>query len=481
MRFGLLKHLPQTLRFQLTFWNTLGILVLVGAALWGVRQGLRWTLLNELDHLLAEDVRQVELTIDAFGADWHKLADELGPKVESNSDRGWFVRVFSKDDDLLWSSDNAPEIKMSAAQVVSEGAYSRENYRLFQRRIPAGVRSPPLVVRVGVRRDPIDEDILRLTEMMLTAYAFILCVAPMSGYWLAGRATRPLATILHTTERLHPDNLNERLPLRGSGDELDQLSITLNGMLDRLADHLEQQRLFVANAAHELRSPLTAMRTAVEVALEHDRSTAEYRELLTDTIEECIGLSNLINHLLLLAEGDAGLLHADGEVSLDDLVLRAVDMFQGIAEQRGISLHAEELDNARVSGNRVHLREVIHNLLDNALKFTPAGGSVFVEVKRSIDGREVLLRVCDTGTGIPAEDLPKVFERFYRGDKSRKRDRPIGGNGLGLSICQSIVRAYGGQITVASTLGKGTTVTVSLLASDARPTLPIVSSKSEAN
>jgi len=250
--------------------------------------------------------------------------------------------------------------------------------------------------------------------------------------------------------------------LRGSGDELDQLSATLNGMLDRLAVHLEQQRAFVANAAHELRSPLTAMRTSLEVALERERSPAEYRELLADLIEECISLSNLINHLLLLAEGDAGLLHADGQVRLDELVRRAADMFQGIAEQRGISLQVQLPHAVSIRGNRVHLREVIHNLLDNALKFTPERGTVSVEVNAPPGASRVQLFVRDTGSGIPPEDLPHVFERFYRADKSRQRTQPTGGSGLGLSICQAIVHAYGGEISLASTLGKGTTVTVSL-------------------
>jgi heavy metal sensor kinase len=462
MRFGLLKHLPQTLRFQLTFWNTIAILVLVGAALWGVREGLRWTLLNELDALLAEDVKEVQLTIDGFGPNWEQVAAELGPKVISNSDRGWFARIFSTGGELLWSSDNSPELSVPMTRAVKAGAYNRENYRLLQRPIPAGKRSPPLIVRVGVRRDPVDEDIWRLTEMMLTAFALLLVAAPLSGYWLAGRATRPLATILQTTARLHPDNLSERLPLRGSGDELDRLSATINGMLDRLAEHLEQQRTFVANAAHELRSPLTAMRTALEVTLERERSSAEYRELLTDLIEECTSLGNLINHLLLLAEGDAGLLHAEEEVRLDELVKRAVDMFQGIAEQRGLTLRSEVPGPVAVRGNRVHLREVIHNLVDNALKFTPVGGSVSVDLSAPMDSSRVQLRVRDTGNGIPAEDLPKVFERFYRADKSRQRDQPIGGNGLGLSICQAIVHSYGGKISLTSLPGEGTTVTVSL-------------------
>lgn len=471
MRFGLLRHLPPTLRFRLTFWNTIVILILVGGALWGVREGVRWTLLSELDAALVDDVQEVQLTIDRLGPQWEAVEAELGPKVVSNSDRGWFVRIFSPSGDLLWTSENAPELSVPATRAVKPGAYDRANYRLLQQSIPAGIRAPPLIVRVGVRRDRVDEDIWRLTEWMLTAFALILVVAPLSGYWLAGRATRPLATILHTTARLHPDNLSERLPLRGSGDELDKLSATMNGMLDRLAAHLEQQRAFVANAAHELRSPLTAMRTALEVALERNRSPAEYRELFGDLIEECTGLGNLINHLLLLAEGDAGLLHADGEVRLDDLAQRAVDMFQGIAEQYGVFLQVQVPEPVTVRGNRVHLREVIHNLLDNALKHTPEGGNVTVELSAPTGSPRVQLLVRDTGEGIPPDDLPNVFERFYRVDKSRQRAQPTGGSGLGLSICKAIVHSYGGQISLASTLGKGTTVTVSLPACDASSSL----------
>jgi heavy metal sensor kinase len=462
MRFGLLKHLPPTLRFRLTFWNTVVILVLVGGALWSVRELVRWTLISELNAGLIEDVKDVQLIIDHFGLNWEEVAADLEPKIISNSDRGWFVRVFSSSGELLWSSSNAPELKIPAARAVKPGSYDRANYHLLQRSLPEGKRAPPLIVRVGVRRDQVDEDLWRLTKWMLAAFAIILVAAPVSGYWLAGRATRPLATILNTTARLHPANLSERLPLRGSGDELDQLSATLNGMLDRLAVHLEQQRAFVANAAHELRSPLTAMRTSLEVALERERSPAEYRELLADLIEECISLSNLINHLLLLAEGDAGLLHADGQVRLDELVRRAADMFQGIAEQRGISLQVQLPHAVSIRGNRVHLREVIHNLLDNALKFTPERGTVSVEVNAPPGASRVQLFVRDTGSGIPPEDLPHVFERFYRADKSRQRTQPTGGSGLGLSICQAIVHAYGGEISLASTLGKGTTVTVSL-------------------
>ncbi len=462
MRFGPLEHLFRTLRFQLTFWNTIVLLVLVSAALWGVREGLRWTLLGEMDTLLAEEVEEVRLNIERFHPKWDLIKDELNRKALSHRDRGWYVRIFDSNGSVLWSSQDAPELHMPMVKAVKHGPYNRDEYRLLQRPIPATGHSPQLILRVGAKRSTVDDDIWRLTEMILLAFAFILVLAPLSGYWLAGRATSPLATILQMTARLHPDNLSERLPLRGSGDELDQLSATINGMLDRLAAHLEQQRTFVANAAHELRSPLAAMRTSVEVALQRDRSPAEYRDLLADLVEECAALATLINQLLLLAEGDAGLLHADGPVRLDQLASQAVDMFQGIAEQRGLELCVKASDPVAVRGNKVHLREVVHNLMDNALKFTPPGGRVTIEVSAPSRTEPVRLCVRDTGAGIAAEDLPYVFERFYRADKSRQRAQPTGGTGLGLSICQAIVNAYGGHIAVASTVGQGTTVTVSL-------------------
>jgi signal transduction histidine kinase len=295
----------------------------------------------------------------------------------------------------------------------------------------------------------------------MVAGLVVLVVAPLSGYWLAGWVTRPLHTILHTTARLRPGALRERVPLRGYGDEMDELSATLNSLLDRLETHLDQQRSFVANAAHELRSPLAALRTLAEVALSHEHSPAEYQDRLADILESCAALSVLVNQLLLLAEGEASLVGAVGPVRLDLLAARAVDMFAGTAEAREVSLRIERSLPALARGNETHLRQIVYNLLDNAIKFTPAGGSVEVEVYPEEEGRSVILRVIDSGSGISPADLPHVFERFYRADKSRAREQR-GGYGLGLSICQAIVAAHGGEIRLTSRLGQGTTVMVRL-------------------
>ncbi len=466
---GLLDGRFRTLRFRLTFWNTGAILLLVLATLVGLREGLRYTLQRELDRLLAEDMTEVQLALDNHYPDWTKLKEELDRKAISHKARAWFVRIFTPDGKRLLATTGAPGFEVPET-ATADLPFNVATYRVVQQRLHHPGR-PKMVVRVGCSQDFVDDNVLNLSKMLIVAGALFLALAPLSGYWLAGRATRPLTTILETTARIRPGQLDERVPLTGSGDELDRLATTINGLLDRLATHLERQREFVANAAHELRSPLAALRTSAEVALGRDRSPEEYRELLADMMEASEGLGGLVNQLLLLAEGEAGLPHAGTEVALDRLAACSVAMFAGMAEERGLELRAE-LAAATVVGHEMHLRQIINNLIDNAIKFTPAGGRVMVEVGPAREGglAVVLLRVRDSGVGIAANDLPHVCERFYRTDKSRQRPATHpgpGGNGLGLSICEAIVSAHGGRFHVESAVGKGTTVTVWLRA--ARP------------
>jgi len=161
MRFGPVEHLFRTLRFQLTFWNTIAILVLVSAALWGVREGLRWTLLNELDKALAEDAGEVGLIVEGYYPDWEQIGRELKPKVISHSERGWYVRVFSADGKLVWSSKSAPETHVPLVKVIGHGPHNRGTYRMLQRPIPAAGKVPAMVVRVGATRDALDDDVFR--------------------------------------------------------------------------------------------------------------------------------------------------------------------------------------------------------------------------------------------------------------------------------------------------------------------------------
>jgi two-component system, OmpR family, heavy metal sensor histidine kinase CusS len=448
-----------TLRFRLALWNTIALLLLGAATLVGLRQGLQTNKSRDLSRLAVEDAnglaaRLAERPLD----DAATMAAGLNRKARSCADRDYFGQILREDGNLLAESTTAPSLDWPSTPVGQP--FDLGDYRVLQRAV-RGYDGSPLLIRVGSSvRIFVTEDVNNVTKVIALVGIAILLIAPPFGYWLAGRATRPLQNIISTTERLRPGAMTERLPLRGTGDELDQLSTTINGFLDRIAGHLANQREFVANSAHELRSPLAALRTSVEVSLQRDRTPAEYQDLLADVAEEVAGLSGLVNQLLLLAEGDADRLQpGSGVAPLADVAVRAADMFQGVADQGGVKLNVVRAEPVAIRGDTAHIRQVIQNLLDNAIKFTPQGGSVEIAVGPGHNGHAELI-VRDTGIGIAAADLPHVFDRFFRADRSRSRDGH--GTGLGLSICQVIVTAYGGHLAITSMLGKGTTVTVDL-------------------
>src|SRR5205807_749662 len=221
-------------------------------------------------------------------------------------------------------------------------------------------------IRCGFLQFALQEDIDLLNRNLLLASITLLLAAPLGGYVIALRATRPIAQIIATTAHLQPSNLKERLPIRGTGDEIDQLSQTINGMLDRLASYIDQNRDFVANAAHELRSPLAAIRSSVEVGLNKSRTPEEYAVILSDVMEEIGRLVGLVNRLLILAEGDAGRLAGKDQFAhLDKIVRESVDMFDAVAELKGVRLQLGELARALVPGDETYLRQVVRNLIDN--------------------------------------------------------------------------------------------------------------------
>jgi heavy metal sensor kinase len=463
MRFRFLPEIFGTLRFRLTLWNTIVVVLAVGATLVGVREGVRITLRNQADELLRQDLVEAAMTVEQSP----RAERVLNRMAAAHDERGLFVQLFELDGQPRWSTRGTPDDLPGMSGVGSDRPRAYGHYRLIEGRLDDGPLAPVLI-RVGTIPDFNDPILTRLTEIMLAAGFVVLLAAPLGGYLLALRATRPLARIIDTTARLHPSCLDERLPLRGSGDELDRLAVTINGFLDRINAYIAQNREFTANAAHELRSPLAAIQCSLDVALNAERSNEEYKDILTVVVEECGNLTLLINQLLLLAESDAGRLPWDPDpVRLDQVVARAVEMFQGAAEASGITLVGLGPAPLLVDGNSNRLRQVVNNLIDNALKYTPAGGRVSVEL-RTVDAYgEVHLRVADTGPGIAPQDVPHIFERFYRGDKSRGRETRNRGTGLGLAICRSIVENHGGKIAVESRPGTGSVFIVRLLRSSA--------------
>jgi heavy metal sensor kinase len=452
----------RTLRFRLAAWNALVVVLTAVVTLVGLRQGVRWTLMHELDQILLEDVAEVELSVrDTPARRFSQLTDSLNRKALGHKHHGWFVRLDDPQGRPLWQSEGAPPEAPSLVAPVEGLPATVDNYRIVERRVDAddGVGA----IQIGASLDLLHEDLARLDRLVLIAAGVVLLVAPPVGYWLARRAANTVGEIIDTASRLRPSHLEERLPIQGTGDELDHLAHTVNGLLDRIAVYLQQRRDFLANAAHELRTPLAAIRSSVEVALGGNRSPREYQELLEDVIEQGTVLEALVNQLLLLSETEAERVKAPPEpVRLDEVVAKAVDMFRGVAEARGIELQADPLDRTTVLGNRGHLRQVVNNLIDNAVKYTAAGGRIRVRLTNDEPLQTARLSVADTGVGIATEDVPRVFERFFRGDRSRTREGGATGTGLGLSICQAVVAAHHGEISCESKPGEGTTFYVRL-------------------
>jgi heavy metal sensor kinase len=469
MRFASPRELFGTLHFRLTVWNTVTVLLMVVVTLLGVREGLRLALLHETDQMLQDDALEMALDVQEYWPDQELIHHELERKASTHAHSGLFVQMVDGEGRVRWQTLAAPsEQPWTGHKARSARPFTSGDFRLVERPVPFGGRSVPEAhsVRLGSSLVPLREDVNKLTQMMLLVGAVILMISPLGGYWLAGRATRPLAEIIDTTARLHPANLEERLQLRGTRDELDRLSQTINGFLDRIAAYLNQNREFTANAAHELRSPLAAIQSSLEVAINAERTSQEYKELIGETLEECGLLRDLVNQMLLLAESDAGELEiGPNAIALDHVIQKACEMFAGVAEAADTQFVVGRLESVQIYGDANRLRQVINNLLDNAIKFT-RGGRISVALFTNTD-RKVVLQVADTGSGIAPDDLPHVFERFYRGDKSRHRKDRGAGTGLGLSICQSIVAAHGGEIMIQSTPGQGTTVTVILPAASA--------------
>lgn len=309
--------------------------------------------------------------------------------------------------------------------------------------------------------DETDHVLTMLRAALFVAVPLMLVLAGGLAYWLAGQSLAPLDTLDRATKQITARSLDRRLPVANTDDELGRLTATINEMIGRLERSFAELRRFTADASHELRTPLAVLRTEAEVAMRQEMSPEQSRAVLGSVLEECDRLTRLSDQLLTLArqEGES-MRKRFGPVSVGELARDVVESLRPLAEAKGLSLRCTAHD-ATACGDTNQLRQVLINLIDNAIRYT-AQGEIVVTVEARPDA--VLVRVTDSGEGIPAEHLPHVFERFYRVDKARSRE--FGGTGLGLSIARSIIEAHRGTIEIASTVGKGTTCTIRLPRTD---------------
>jgi heavy metal sensor kinase len=297
--------------------------------------------------------------------------------------------------------------------------------------------------------DGLQDRLLALLGLLLPV--LVICAAG-GGYLLVNWALRPVDRMSQTAEHMSMKNLDARLPVLPTGDALQRLSLSLNHMLGRLRDSVQISRRFLADASHELRTPLTVIKGELQEIVGGDAAQGEVRERIGSVLEEVARLEHLVSGLLALSRLDAGEAQREWlDVNLAELAASTAEQMRLMAEDRGIQLQFPPSAPMIVRGDPGRLKQVIVNLLDNAIRFTPRGGVVTLRTGDS--GGDIVLEVLDTGIGIPAAALARVFDRFYRVDEARSRDD--GGAGLGLSIAQSICVAHGAQIEVHSEVGHG--------------------------
>ena len=316
----------------------------------------------------------------------------------------------------------------------------------------AAVAEPLSVIEDGLRE---------LRRDLFAGATLVLLLASGGGYFLARKSLAPIASMSSQTQRISAENLSARLDVTNSRDELGRLATTINDLLARLENSFKEQQRFIADASHELRTPLAVLRGETEVALSKTRTIEEYQQSLSLIQDEAERLSRIVEDLFILARQPINTRAALNKerVSLNDAVRDCARAAQVLAMQKGVRLKFEsDSPSIALNGDEELIRRMILNLLDNAVKYTPAGGEISLALVRQNGNAEIVVR--DTGMGIPEAAQPRVFDRFYRVDKARAR--AMGGAGLGLSIAQWIVEVHGGEIKLVSTPGHGSTFTVVL-------------------
>jgi heavy metal sensor kinase len=317
----------------------------------------------------------------------------------------------------------------------------------------------PVAVVIGTATDTLNKISGRIAVILLVIDLVAIAAAILGGYSIVGNALRPIDHITDRARQIGAGDLRRRLEYMDSSAEMVHLTSVLNEMFDKLQRLFESQKQFVQDAAHEIRSPLAALRCRLEVALRQPRPAEAYTQVIEDALHDATRLSSLADDLLLLARADSDNLGIDfREVSLSQVVSSVYNQLLPLAEAKLIDFELKLKSDCFVYGDKERLQQAFRNLAENALKYTPASGSVAMTVELEAD--DACVTVEDTGIGIPAEEQKDIFRRFYRVD--RARSRKDGGTGLGLAICEQIIRAHKGNIELQSEPGRGSKFTVHL-------------------
>jgi len=450
---------PRSVRVRLALWYV-GVMVVVLAVYIAA--------VFELVRTNASGVLDEQLRVDF---DWASdmLAQRpdgtIAPYDETGEGDSPWLQVWSVNGQLLYDTPEARRNPVPASdqlavkadeQIVTVPGVSPP-YRILSG--PSRIGGQPVVVQVARSELTITQSMKQLLFVLLLGLPFGVAAAGLGGYSLARRALAPVDRMSERARLITAERLKERLPVDNPDDELGRLATVFNETLTRLESSFEQMRRFTADASHELRTPLTVIRSVGEVGLRGRRDEVAYREIIGSMLEEVDRLARLVDRLLMLSRADTGQSKLSTDiVDLSELADEVAAQLGVLAEEKQQSITLERTGAPRWTGDRLVLRQALLNLVDNAIKYSPVGGRITIRVAES--PAAAVVEVSDTGPGIPEELQSRIFDRFYRLDKSRSRDN--GGTGLGLSIAKWAVEVNGGQLTLEKTNGVGSTFRITL-------------------
>jgi heavy metal sensor kinase len=433
----------------------------------GTAAVLFWQMRAQLQHYAIQDVETVEGLMSFSKERGLLVREDYHNHPESSRVLERFLEIRGLDGAVLFKNARLGAMTLGGNPNATEGV---GGYSVRSGRLPNGapitmvsrrhtVDGQPTLIRLAYS----EEGIRHGAAELLAASAVLLPVMVAAAILLSLRMSRavlqPIADITRQAQEITSSNLKQRLPVHGSGDEIDQLAAVFNATLSRLDASFAELQRFSGDASHELRTPLAVVRTMGEVGLQRDASATEYRELISRMLEELSRLSQLLEQLLLVSQADAGMveLHCS-PVPIGRLVRSIVALLEPLAEEKAQQIYLRIENEVDLQLDEMFIRQAIINVLHNAIKFAPPQSEITVDV-RDGGGRDLAISVRDNGPGIAAEDVGRVFDRFYRCDNGRSRG---GGFGLGLAISQWAVRAHGGDILVESTVGRGSTFRIVL-------------------
>ena len=460
-----LIRFPQTLAFRLTFWYA-AIFTISSCVAFLFFYLLISSLIRErTDQDLLEQAGKFTTLLSTNGMDAVKRVAVI--EAQAAGERKIFFRLLSQAGEVFSSSNMSYwrdiGVQRKAIQDLLENGRPVLDTivipdREHEVRILYSILGQGVILQLGQSMDNYTRFIEAFKKIFVATIVSLLFFAALIGWFMARQALSGLGEVTRTAQHISGGTLEERVPVKGREDEIDQLAITFNHMLDRIQKLVMEIKEMSDNIAHDLKSPITRIRGTAEVTLTTDAPIEEYMHMASSTIEECDRLLDMINTMLLISKTEAGVGgQIPEEMDLAEVIRDACELFQAIAEDKGITMTCSIPNTCTVHGDIRMIQRMIGNILDNAMKYTPPDGTVDISLDMT-NQKCALILVQDSGIGIPETDLPHVFERFYRGDSSRTQ----AGSGLGLSLAQAIARSHGGNISISSSPNKGSTFTVTL-------------------